>query len=309
MTARSLGQSGLAFEPLVFGCNVLGWTLQEPDAFAVLDAFVERGFTAFDTADVYGNGLSETTLGNWVRSRCNREDVLVFTKVGAEFSTTQHGLSASYIERSVEDSLGRLQIDYIDLFQSHVFDPLTPQEETLQAYDRLIRQGKVRAIGASNFSAEQHQEADAIAKANAIETYTSEQVEYNLLVRCRFEGPVQDFCVSQGVGVLTYFSLASGFLTGKYRSDSDLNQSPRGFMVQNYFGPDGIKLLATMDHISNETGATLAEIALAWLLAQPGVTAPIASATSLRQLQELCNGARLILDQVHLDALTNTLTH
>lgn len=305
MTKRRLGRTDLSFEPLVFGGNVLGWTLEEAEAFKVLDAFLEEGFTAIDTADVYGKGKSETILGNWMKARGNRDKVLVFTKVGSEMLTpAERGLSAKYIIGEVEQSLQRLQTDHIDLYQSHRPDADTPQAETLEAYDRLVRAGKVRWIGASNFSAEQHAEAEAISSAKGWPRYQSEQPEYNLYVRERFEGVLQDFCVAHDIGVIPYFSLAAGFLTGKYRSEADFGQSPRGARMGRYLDARGLRLLAAMDKTSAETGARLAEIALAWLNAQPGVTAPIASATSIEQLRSLAKGVRLELSKPQLEALT-----
>jgi aryl-alcohol dehydrogenase-like predicted oxidoreductase len=304
MPQRRLGRSDLYFEPLVFGGNVLGWTLEEAEAFKVLDAYVGLGFTAIDTADVYGKGKSETILGNWMKARSNRNKVLVFTKLGSEMTPDEKGLSAKYMVEAVEQSLQRLQTDHIDLYQSHRPDAATPQDETLEAYDRLVKAGKVRAIGASNFSAEQHAEAAGISKAKGLVRYDSEQPEYNLYVRERFEGPLQDFCVANDVGVIPYFSLAAGFLTGKYRSAADFGKSPRGARMERYLNDKGFHILAALDQVAAETGATLAEISLAWLNAQPGVTAPIASATSVSQVESLGKGARLQLGASELKALT-----
>jgi aryl-alcohol dehydrogenase-like predicted oxidoreductase len=304
MTRRRLGRSDLMFEPLVFGGNVLGWTLQEADAFKVLDAFLDSGFTAIDTSNTYGKGKSETILGNWVKARGNRERLLIFTKFGSEMAPGEKGLSAGYMVKAVEQSLGRLQTDHIDLYQSHQPDAETPQDETLEAYDRLVKAGKVRFIGASNFSAEQHAEAERISQARHLVRYESEQPEFNLYTRDRFEGALQDFCVENEIGVIPYFGLAAGFLTGKYRSEADFGKSPRGARMGRYLDEKGRNILAAMDRISGETGASLAEIALAWLNAQPGVTAPIASATSVEQLQSLIKGAQLQLSKGQLDALT-----
>ena len=304
MTRRRLGRSDLMFEPLVFGGNVFGWTLDESAAFAVLDAFLDAGFTAIDTADVYGKGKSEIIVGNWMKARGNRDRVLVFTKLGSEMAPGEKGLSARYMVEAVEKSLRRLATDRIDLYQSHRPDPETPQDETLEAYDRLVKAGKVRFIGASNFSAGQHAEAARISAARHLVRYESEQPEYNLYVRDRFEGPLQNFCVEHEIGVIPYFSLAAGFLTGKYRSEADFGKSPRGARMGRYLDAKGTAILAAMDQVSQETGAGLAEIALAWLNAQPGVTAPIASATSVAQLQSLIKGAWLELSKPQLDALT-----
>ena len=281
MSKRQLGRTNLSFEPLGFGANVLGWTLDDAAAFTVLDAFLAEGFTAIDTADVYGKGKSETILGNWMKARGNRDKVLVFTKVGSEMTLpTEKGLSAKWIVAEVEQSLKRLQTDFIDLYQSHRPDAETPQAETLEAYDRLVKAGKVRWNGASNFSAEQHAEAEKVSASHGWASYQSEQPEYNLYARERYEGSLQDFCVGHQIGVIPYFSLAAGFLTGKYRSEADFGQSPRGARMGHYLDAKGLRILAAMDKVAAETGAKLAEIALAWLVAQPGVTAPIASATS-----------------------------
>ncbi|HVX80815.1 MAG TPA: aldo/keto reductase [Devosiaceae bacterium] len=304
MTQRQLGRTDLSFEPLVFGCNVLGWTLEENDAYRVLDAFLAEGFAAVDTADVYGRGKSETILGNWMKSRGNRDRVLVFTKVGSDMGQGKRDLSARWIEEEVEHSLRRLRTDRIDLYQSHWPDTSVPQEETLGAYDRLVKAGKVRWIGASNHSAEMHAEADEISAARGWPRYESEQPEYNLYARSSYEGPLQQYCVQHQVGVIPYFSLAAGFLTGKYRSEADFGKSPRGGRMGRYLDARGKRILAAMDKVAAETGASLAEIAIAWLNAQPGITAPIASATSVEQLQGIVRGARLSLSAEQLQALT-----
>jgi len=304
MTQRRLGRTDLSFEPLVFGGNVLGWTLEEADAFTVLDAFLDEGFSAIDTSNTYGKGKSETILGNWMKARGNRNRVLVFTKLGSEMAPGEKGLSAKYMVAEVERSLQRLQTDRIDLYQSHRPDAETPQAETLEAFDKLVKAGKVRAIGASNFSAEQHEEAEKISASEHIARYNSEQPEYNLYARDRYEGALQDFCVKHEIGVIPYFSLAAGFLTGKYRSEADFGKSPRGARMGKYLDAKGLRILAAMDRISADTGASLAEIALAWLNAQPGIAAPIASATSVDQLKSLAKGVRLTLSTAQLGALT-----
>ena len=304
MTKRRLGRSDISFEPLVFGGNVLGWTLEEGPAFTVLDAFLDEGFTAIDTANTYGKGKSETIVGNWMKARGNRNKVLVFTKLGSEMTPDEKGLSAAYMVKAVEQSLTRLQTDHIDLYQSHRPDAATPQAETLEAFERLVKSGKVRAIGASNFSAEQHAEAAQISASRHLARYESEQPECNLYVRDRFEGALQAFCVAHEIGVIPYFSLAAGFLTGKYRSEADFGKSQRGARMGRYMDAKGQTILAAMDKVAAETGATLAEIALAWLNAQPGVAAPIASATSVEQLRSLARGARLTLSVTQLAALT-----
>ena len=296
MTRRRLGRSDLMFEPLVFGGNVFGWTLDESAAFAVLDAFLDAGFTAIDTADVYGKGKSEIIVGNWMKARGNRDRVLVFTKLGSEMAPGEKGLSARYMVEAVEKSLRRLATDRIDLYQSHRPDPETPQDETLEAYDRLVKAGKVRFIGASNFSAGQHAEAARISAARHLVRYESEQPEYNLYVRDRFEGPLQNFCVEHEIGVIPYFSLAAGFLTGKYRSpDEALKHPGRGGRLKRYADARGFAILKALDAVAARHQATLAQVALAWLMGQPLITAPIASATSLEQLNDIMKAAALKL--------------
>jgi len=304
MDRRPLGRSEIVIEPLVFGGNVLGWTLPEEEAFSVLDAFVDQGFTAIDTADVYGKGRSETILGNWLKARGNRDAVHVFTKVGSEMAPDKTGLKAEYIKQAIEDSLKRLQTDYVDLYQAHKPDPNTPQEETLEAFDLLVRAGKVRVIGASNSTPEMIEEAQTLAVHKTLTRYESEQPEYNLYARQTFENGVQQACIEHGIGVIPYFSLAAGFLTGKYRSEADFDKSPRGARMAQYLDERGKKILGALDTVAERTGATPAEISLAWLLAQPGITAPIASATSVDQLQSLIKGVRLELSEDDLKLLT-----
>jgi len=295
MTKRRLGRTDLHFEPLVFGGNVLGWTLDEAAAFTVLDAYVDHGFTAIDTSDSYGQGKSETILGSWMKARGNRDSVLVFTKVGSDMGQGRRDLSAKWIEEEVEASLRRLQVDYIDLYQSHWPDPTVSHEETLGAYARLVEAGKVRWIGSSNYTAQMHAEADAVSTAHDWPRYESEQPEYNLYARESFEGPLQDYCVKHEIGVITYFSLAAGFLTGKYRSAGDFAKSPRGARMDKYLNDKGFRILDALDQVSADHKAQPAEVALAWVAAQPGVTAPIASATSVGQVASLAKGARLTL--------------
>jgi aryl-alcohol dehydrogenase-like predicted oxidoreductase len=304
MVKRRLGRSELEFEPLVFGCNVLGWTLQEEDAFTVLDAFLDLGFSAIDTADIYGKGRSEEILGRWMKSRGNRDRVLIFTKFGSEMAPGKKGLKAAYAREALAGSLARLQTDYVDLYQCHRPDPGTPIAETLEGLDALVREGKVRAIGTSNFSGEMLTEAFAAADEKGLARFESDQPEYNLYARERYEGGVQQAALKYGIGIIPYFSLAAGFLTGKYRSEADLGQSPRGERVARYLDGKGNRILEALDKVSAETGAPPAEIALAWLLAQPGITAPIASATSIEQLNMLARGIALPLRRAHLDLLT-----
>jgi aryl-alcohol dehydrogenase-like predicted oxidoreductase len=304
MDRRPLGRSEIVIEPLVLGGNVFGWTVDEQAALPLLDAYLDAGFTAIDTADVYGKGASETIIGKWMKARGNRDKVHIFTKLGSEMAPGKKGLKAGYVREAVNASLQRLQTDYIDLYQSHRPDPDTPQEETLGAFDLLIREGKVRAIGSSNFIAPLLREAIEISIIKTLPRYESEQPEYNLYARDSFEGKLQDLCVEEEIGVIPYSSLAAGFLTGKYRSEKDFDKSPRGARMGNYLNAKGKKILAALDQVSKSTGATPAEIALSWLVAQPGVTAPIASATSVEQVESLGKGVRLKLADEDLRLLT-----
>jgi aryl-alcohol dehydrogenase-like predicted oxidoreductase len=304
MSKRRLGRSDLTMEPLVLGTNVIGGTIDEARSFEVLDAFMAEGFTAIDTADVYRAGASETIIGNWMKARGNRDQVLIFTKVGAENESGQRDNSAAWIAEGVERSLRRLKTDYIDLYQTHWPDARTPQEETLGAYDKLIRAGKVRAIGASNFDTKLLGEALEISRRQGLARYDTLQNEYNLYERESFE-EVQDLCVREEVSGIHYFSLARGFVTGKYRTEADAGKSPRGpAVVQRYFNDKGFRILAALDRVHERTGAARVEIALAWLNAQPGTAAPIASATSVEQVKELARGARLTLSEEDLRDLT-----
>lgn len=307
---RRLGRSDIEIAPLVLGTNVMGWTADEVTSFAVLDAFVAAGFSAIDTADVYSRWVpgndseSEKIIGRWVKARGNRGKVHIFTKVGGDMGQGHTDLSAGWIEQEVEASLKRLQTDYIDLYQSHWPDHRVRQEETLGAYDRLIRAGKVRFIGCSNYDEALLTEALRLS-ANGLPRYQTLQNEYNLYTRNKFEGPGQDIVVKEGLSLICYYSLASGFLTGKYRSKADLGQSPRGGGVGKYLDDKGMRVLEALDTVAASTGAAPAEIALAWINAQPGVAAPIASATSVRQLESLARGARLALSAADLKLLTD----
>ncbi|MEP7239726.1 MAG: aldo/keto reductase [Devosia sp.] len=304
MTLRRLGRTDIEIEPMIFGCNVLGWSLDATGAGAVLDAFLDAGFAAFDTADSYGKGMSETILGNWMKARGNRDKVLVFTKVGSDMGQGHRDLSPKWIEEEVEASLKRLQTDHIDLYQTHWPDPNTPQEETLRALDRLVKAGKVRAIGSSNQSGAQLGEALTISKREHLARYETVQNEYNLYDRAGFEA-VQPICIAEQVSGIGYFSLARGFLSGKYRSAADADKSPRGKgVVEKYLNPKGERVLAALDTIAAAHEARPAEVALAWIIAQPGVGAPIASATTLEQVASLVKGARLTLTAAELAALT-----
>lgn len=310
MRKRRLGNSGLEVAPLAFGGNVFGWTVDEPTAFKLLDAFVSSGFNLIDTADTYstwvaGNkgGESETIIGKWLKRTGNRKNVLVATKVGKEMGPDQKGLSRSYIFRAVEDSLRRLQTDTIDLYQSHTDDLETPMEETLQAYADLIRQGKVRAIGASNYSAERLAQAQQISRQRGCPGYQSLQPLYNLYDRAEYESKLERLCQAEGLGVISYFSLGSGFLTGKYRSESDLSKSARGERVRKYLNDRGFRILTALDQIAGQYNATAAQVSLAWLISRASITAPIASATSLVQLNDLIGATRLQLDDASRELL------
>ncbi|WP_326541708.1 aldo/keto reductase [Pseudorhodoferax sp.] len=311
MQLRPLGATGIAIAPVVFGGNVFGWTIDEATSFSVLDAFVDAGFNAIDTADVYsrwatGNqgGESETIIGKWLKARPSRRDqVVLFTKVGSDMGLGKRSLAASWIERAVDDSLRRLGVERIDLYFSHWPDPDTPHEETLGAYARLQAAGKVRAIGASNYDAALLGDALAVARRQGLPAYQVLQPEYNLADRASYEGPLRDLCLREGLGVVTYYSLASGFLSGKYRSPADLAGSARGKGVAKYLNPRGTAILAALDTVAEAHGATPAEVALAWLIAREGVTAPIASATSVRQVESFARAAALQLAPTQIAAL------
>jgi len=303
MEKKKLGQSGLEAAPLAFGGNVFGWTVDEVTSFDLLDAFVAGGFNLIDTADVYsrwapGNkgGESEAIIGKWLKKTGNRDKVVIVTKVGMEMGPTQKGLSKAYILQEVEESLKRLQTDYIDLYLSHKDDEITPQLETLDAYTQLIKEGKIRAIGASNFTAQRLGEALRISKDNDLPRYEVLQPLYNLYDN-DFQKELAPICMANNIGVISYFSLASGFLTGKYRSEADLSKSQRGQGVKKYMNERGFGILTVMDEIAQHYNTSLASIALAWLIAQPVVTAPIASATNLAQLNELMEAVNLKLDK------------
>jgi aryl-alcohol dehydrogenase-like predicted oxidoreductase len=311
MEKRELGKSGLQVAPWAFGGNVFGWTIDEPTSFKLLDAFVDAGFNFIDTADVYsawvpGNtgGESETIIGNWLKQRGNREQLIIATKVGSEMGPDKKGLSKKYIRQAVEDSLQRLQTDYIDLYQSHRDDPATPQQETLETYAELIKEGKVRAIGASNFNAARLREALEISKQHGWPRYETLQPDYNLYDRADFEKELEPLCLEEGLGVINYFALASGFLTGKYRSEADFSKSQRGGNMKKYLNDRGLRILKALDEVAERYNATPAEVSLAWLIARPSITAPIASATKIEQLQELAKAASLNLDQAAIEQLT-----
>ena len=310
MDKRPLGNSGFAVAPLALGGNVFGWTADERTSFQVLDAFVAGGFALIDTANSYSRwvaghqgGESETVIGNWIARRGRHDDVVIATKVGSDMGLGHKCLKRTHIVEQAEASLRRLRVERIDLYQSHWDDATTPLDETLEAYDRLIRQGKVKAIGASNLTAERLAEALAVSRSKGLPRYATMQPHYNLLVRDEFEGPLQRLCVQEGIGVIPYYSLAAGFLTGKYRSEADVAKSVRGPGLKKYLNLRGAAVLAALERVAARRRATMAQVALAWLMGQPGIVAPIASATSVAQLEELMGAARLELAAEDLDEL------
>ena len=305
MQLRPLGRTGLQIAPIVFGGNVFGWTADEKRSFELLDAFVDAGFNAIDTADVYSRwvpghegGESETLIGRWLKANpARRRQVLLFTKVGSDMGDERKGLGRLWIERAVEDSLRRLGTDVIDLYQSHRPDPETSYEETLATYDGLMKAGKIRAFGCSNFDARLLAEAQDSARINALPAYQTLQTEYNLYDRAGYDGPLRDLAIKLGLGVIPYYSLAAGFLTGKYRTQADLGLSPRGGGVKKYLTPRGLRILAALDQVAQRHATQPAVVALAWLIAREGVTAPIASATSVAQLKSFSAAAELALGE------------
>ncbi len=307
MQKRRLGSSGIEVAPLAFGGNVFGWTADEAMSFRLLDSFTSAGFNMIDTADSYsqwvpGNrgGESETIIGRWLKRSGKRQKVVIATKVGSELAPGEKGLSKSYILRAVERSLQRLQTDYIDLYQSHFDDQETPIEETLDAYAVLIGQGKVRAIGASNYTAERLARALEICEQRDLPCYRTLQTLYNLYDRADYEANLQPLCLKKGLGVLTYFSLASGFLTGKYRSGADLAGRVRAEMARQYLNERGLRILDALDRVAKHHQTNPAAVSLAWLISRPGITAPIASATNPDQLRALLEAPNLKLDDSSL---------
>ena len=303
MEKRQLGQSSLHVYPITFGGNVFGWTADEAMSFKLLDAFVAAGFNFIDSADVYsrwhpGNmgGESETIIGNWVKSRGNRDKVVIATKLGIEMAPGKKGLSKAYMMQAVEASLRRLKTDYIDLYQSHRDDPDTSIEETLSAYADLVKAGKVREIGASNFTADRLAESLKISTEKKLPRYQSLQPQYSLVERAEFEGPLEALCLKEKVGVIGYYSIASGFLTGKYRSKADAEGRARGPRVEKYLNDYGFGVIAALDDVAKRLNVKPVQVALAWLIARPSVTAPIVSATNLDQLTELLKSAEVKLD-------------
>ena len=310
MQDRKLGNTGFKVAPLALGGNVFGWTADEPTSFKLLDAFVDQGFNLVDTADIYSHwvpghegGESETIIGNWLKKSGKRSHVVIATKVGMPMGEKKQGLSASYIQRAVEDSLRRLQTDHIDLYQAHKDDPNTPLAETLGAFTELIREGKVRAIGASNYSGQRLAEALEISQHEKLASYQTLQPEYNLYDRFAYESDLEPVCMKHGLGVICYFSLASGFLSGKYRSEGDLSKSPRGQTVKKYLNLRGFRILDALDQVAKQHNSTPTQVALAWLIARSSITAPIASATNLKQLDDLVKAVNLELDRSSIELL------
>ncbi|MEO8935755.1 MAG: aldo/keto reductase [Burkholderiaceae bacterium] len=304
MKLRPLGRSGLHVAPLAFGGNVFGWSADEATSFSLLDAFVDAGFDLIDTADVYSRwvpghsgGESETMIGKWLRKSGKRHSVTIATKVGMDMGNDNKGLSRHRIARSIDASLKRLQTDHVDLYQSHADDAEVSFEETLEAYAKLIEAGKVRAIGASNFTAERLSAALDVSERDGLPRYESLQPHYNLVERGLFEKELEPLCVARGLGVINYYGLASGFLSGKYRSEADLGKSnARGDSAKKYLDAKGFGVLAALDDVGRRYGVSPATVAIAWLIARPSITAPIASATSVAQLKESMAGATLGLD-------------
>jgi aryl-alcohol dehydrogenase-like predicted oxidoreductase len=316
MEMRTLGRSGLKVCPLMLGGNVFGWTADEKTSFRILDRFVDAGGNFIDTADVYSRwaeghagGESETVLGNWFKSSGKRDQVVLATKVGMDMGDGKQGLKAGYIRRAVEASLQRLQTDRIDLYQSHKDDTDTPLAETLDAYAQLIQEGKVRSIGASNYKADRLREALELAETHSLPRYESLQPHYNLMERGDYEQSLAPVVEEFGLGVVPYFALAAGFLTGKYHSKQDIAGKARGRMVEKYANEQGFAVVKALEEVAQEVGGNPAQVSLAWLMAQPTITAPIASATSLEQLEDLIRATELRLSDGALQKLNAATKH
>jgi aryl-alcohol dehydrogenase-like predicted oxidoreductase len=310
MKKRQLGNTDLEVYPITFGGNVFGWTIDQETSFSILDGFTDAGFNFIDTADVYskwkpGNqgGESETIIGNWVEKKGNRKDIIISTKVGSEMGPGKKGLSKKYILQAAEDSLRRLKTDYIDLYQTHFDDEETPVQETLEAYDQLIKEGKVRWIGASNISPERLLESLETSDRLGLAKYQTLQPEYNLYSRENYESKYEQIVLDHNLGVLNYYALASGFLTGKYRSEDDLAKSQRGGGVKSFLNKRGFRILKALDIVSEQYSANQASVALAWLIKRNSITAPIASVTSLAQLEDLTRAAALKLNTEDISIL------
>jgi aryl-alcohol dehydrogenase-like predicted oxidoreductase len=315
MEKRELGKSGIKVAPFCFGGNVFGWTADEKISFELLDAYVDNGFDFIDTADVYSKwieghkgGESETVIGKWLKRSGKRDKIVIATKVGKPMGPDKKGLSKKYIIQAVEDSLKRLKTDYIDLYQSHDDDKETPLAETLGTFTDLIKEGKVRAIGASNYSGARLNEALDVSKKNGLTSYQTLQPEYNLYNREGYETDLEPVCRDNNIGVITYYSLASGFLSGKYRSEADLSKSPRGQGIKQFLNERGLRILNALDEVAKEYNTVPATIALAWLITHPGITAPIASATNIKQMKELTNATTIRLREEAIEVL-NVASH
>lgn len=310
MQKRILGKTGLEVSPLTLGGNVFGWTIDEQQSFKILNAWIAAGFNFIDTADSYSNwvpgnkgGESETIIGNWLKKQGNRSEIIIATKLGSEMGPSKKGLSKKYIIEAAEASLLRLQTDYIDLYQSHWPDPSTPHEESLEAYSRLLKEGKVRAIGASNFSAQQLTDSLEASTRYHLPSYQTLQPLYNLYDRAVFENELEKICIDNNIGVINYYALASGFLTGKYRSESGLSKSARGGGVKKYLNDRGLQILKALDEVAARYDSTPASVSIAWLLTRPVVSSPIASATSIEQLNGLFEAVKLQLDKDAVELL------
>ncbi|MGA2990412.1 MAG: aldo/keto reductase [Candidatus Korobacteraceae bacterium] len=311
MERRKLGNSGLEIGLLTLGTNVFGWTADEATSFRILDAFIDAGFNLVDTADTYttfvpGNkgGESETIIGKWLKKSGKRDKVLIATKGGNKMGPGKEGLSAAYLTEALEASLRRLQTDYIDLYQTHRNDLNTPLQETLGALGKFVKAGKVRAIGASNLPAGRLAESFEVSSRLGLPRFESLQPEYHLANRADYEAALEPLCLKEGIGVINFYSLAAGFLTGKYRSEGDLSKSPRGQRtVKRFLNERGFRILHALDVVSKELNATPAQVAIAWLIARPSITAPIASATSVEQLQDLLKATTLKLDRSSIELL------
>jgi aryl-alcohol dehydrogenase-like predicted oxidoreductase len=310
MQHRPLGRSGILVPPIMFGANVFGWTADVATSFRLLDALVDTGLTAIDTADAYSRwvpghtgGESEAIIGCWMKERKNRSKITIATKVGVDLGPGKAGLSKARIKYAVEASLIRLQTDVIDLYQAHRDDEATPLEETLEAFGALIKEGKVRAIGASNYTAKRLAAALEVSRVHGLPRFETMQPLYNLVDRAAFEAELGSLCRREEIGIISYYALAAGFLTGKYRTKADTEGKARGGTVGRYFTPQGERIVAVLREQAARLNATPAQVAIAWLIARPGMTAPIASATSESQLHELAAAATLALDAAAIDAL------